>query len=72
MSTRFDDFYVFRDRLVDAVRRDLVGPTDSSNEEVIKDPPFAKYICGVLYPQAATSLDEDQDIDIEDQEDDEE
>jgi hypothetical protein len=71
MSGRFDDFYAFRARLVDAVRRDLVGPPDSSNEEVIEDPPFAKYICGVLYPQAAASLDEDQDIDIEDQEDDE-
>jgi hypothetical protein len=69
MPGKFDEFYDFRDRLVSAVERDLVGPTDSDNREVIEDPPFTKYICGVLYPQTAATVDEDQDMDFQDDED---
>ena len=69
MPGAFDEFYAFRGHLVDAVCRDLIGPVEVSNEEVIDDPPFTKYICGVLYPQASGNLDEEQDSDVSDDED---
>jgi hypothetical protein len=72
--------YKFRSELVDALTRDLLGP--SSETEEIPDAPITRYICGILYPQedptkepAAESLvigaiDPDQDVDEPDDYDD--
>jgi hypothetical protein len=52
-----DAFYVFRQGLTDAVRRDLIGPYEEL--ERISDPPLTKYIAGILYPQSDRVLSEE-------------
>src|SRR5688500_17929942 len=47
------DAYAFRSSLVDALIRDLLGP--SSPTETLSDPPITRYICGILYPQPAAA-----------------
>lgn len=60
----FDEYYAFRDALVDAVERDLMGPT--SADETISDAPMTRYITGILFPQDADAVDPVEDIDLED------
>lgn len=44
----FEEHYDFRRRLVEALERDLMGP--SSPDEVIGDPPITRYVAGVPVP----------------------
>ena len=60
----FDDYYNFRRTLVDALERDLMGP--STPDEVIGDPPITRYIAGVLFPQDSGVIDGSQDVGEED------
>jgi len=59
--------YAFRSALVDALIRDIVGPTSETEE--LTDPPITQYISGVLYPQSdpveheIERVDADQDVD---------
>lgn len=64
--TELKDYYHFRDRLLEAVERDLHGPSEV--EEVIDDAPVTRYVTGILYPRASDSglqtLDLEEDIDL--------
>jgi len=56
--TDLQDYYDARDFMVNALRDDLMG---SEADDVIHEPPYDRFIVGVLYPQDATgpTLDED-------------
>jgi hypothetical protein len=55
----FHKHYAFRHELVNQLERDLIGPTDSS-EETITDAPITKYAAGILFPQSADTIDDTQ------------
>lgn len=57
----FDDYYDFRERLVDFVRRDLVGYDTA--DEIIGDPPITKYAAGILFPLDSGNVDSSEDND---------
>src|SRR5262249_53540317 len=63
-ASTFAPFYWFRESLVDAVERDLAGPSDIF--ETISDPPLTKYIIGILYPQSEDETRAEQDDDLAD------
>lgn len=43
---------VFRSSLVEAIRRELVGPASpADSNEVVKEPPYHRYVAGILFPQ---------------------
>lgn len=48
-STDLNDYYNFRGLLVQALRTNLLGPSEEC--ETISDRPSARYTCGILYPQ---------------------
>ena len=50
-----------RDRLVDALRRELMGPTEP--DEVIEEYPTSRYLVGRLAPARAADDDTDAEID---------
>ena len=56
----FEEHYDFRRRLVEALERDLMGP--SSPDEVIGDPPITRYVAGVLFPRDAGTVDATADM----------
>ncbi len=56
--------YALRQRLADAVRRDLVGPQEP--DETLTDAPFSAYIAGVLYPRDSRSVEADQEVAADD------
>jgi hypothetical protein len=60
----FDEYYDFRSALVDAVERDLMGP--SAPDETITDAPITRYISGILFPQDADAVDPAQDLELDD------
>src|ERR1035438_7934228 len=62
----FAGHYDFRNRLVDALVRDLIGPQQPDEVEIISDPPLTRYISGILYPQSDAVVDASQDIDVPD------
>jgi hypothetical protein len=62
----FAGHYDFRNRLVDALVRDLIGPQQPGEIEIISDPPLTRYISGILYPQSDAVVDASQDIDVPD------
>jgi hypothetical protein len=62
-----DEYYSFRHDLVQALTRDILGP--SEDEEVISDPPITRYAAGVLYPQSSGTINDEQNIDIVDDDD---
>ena len=62
----FSGHYGFRNRLVEALVRDLIGPQQSDEVETISDPPLTRYISGILYPQTDAVVDASQDIDVPD------
>lgn len=55
----FQEHYAFRGELITRLERDLVGPTDTS-EETITDAPITKYAMGILFPQSAGTVDDTQ------------
>jgi hypothetical protein len=57
-----DQYYDFRKRLVDALERDLRGPSDP--REVLNDPPITRYLTGILFPRDAAEIDPAQDDDL--------
>ena len=57
-----DEQYGFRERLVDRVVRDLVGP--SAPDEIVSDAPLDRYISGILYPRSGESVDAWNDVDV--------
>src|SRR4051794_8234390 len=59
----FDDYYEFRDRVVDALEQDVLGP--GSPDEVINDPPITRYITGILFPRDSEPVDASQDVESE-------
>lgn len=59
-----DDYYAFRSALVDALERDLMGP--SAADETISDPPITRYVTGILFPQDADTVDPSEDTDLDD------
>ena len=44
--------YAFRDELVKALTRDIIGP--ESDDEILDDAPITRYIAGILFPQGRT------------------
>src|SRR5262245_46225294 len=62
-----DDHYAVRNRLVEALECDLVGPREDG--EVLSDTPFATYICGVLYAADAGRPGPEQEVDETDDSD---
>jgi hypothetical protein len=50
-----------RDRLVDALRRELMGPSEPA--ETIREYPTSRYVCGRLAPARAADDDTDAEID---------
>jgi hypothetical protein len=43
---------VFRASLVEAIRRELVGPVSpAESEELVSEPPYNRYVAGILFPQ---------------------
>ena len=59
-----DSKYAVRDELVGRLRGDLVGPHEEHEE--LTDAPFATYISGVLYPQTAGLVDQENEVDEHD------
>lgn len=53
--------YLFRNDLVDALLKDLIGP--KSEDETIEDAPLTHYVAGILYPPRSGTVDPAQDID---------
>jgi len=64
VGSTLDPYYEFREALVDAVSRDLIGPYEQS--EVIEDAPLTKYIAGIIYPRSEDNIDAEQDNDLAD------
>ncbi|MGQ0823746.1 MAG: helicase-related protein [Actinomycetota bacterium] len=58
------DHYDFRQKITDALERDLMGP--STPDEVIGDPPITRYVTGILFPQNSGTLDASQDMEQDD------
>lgn len=57
----WDEHYTLREDLVTVLERDLVGPR-AGDDERITDDPVSTYACGVIYPQIAGMIpDEEQD-----------
>ena len=48
-----NDYYEFRDQVVEALRTDLLGPAEIT--EVISDLPATQYSVGILFPQSTES-----------------
>ena len=48
-----NDYYAFRDQIVDALRTDLIGPAEAT--EVLSDLPATQYSVGILFPQSQAS-----------------
>ena len=57
--------YEFRAKLAEALRRELIGPSDEGGDEVIADEPIQRYICGVLFPQRDGPNTVDQDVNLD-------
>ena len=66
--SQLDPYYEFREKLVEAVSRDLIGPYDDN--EIIKDAPLTRYISGIIYPRSKDQLDPEEDNDASDADDD--
>ena len=62
----FEEHYKFRESLVQALMRDLVGPTSPQEVEVITDAPITRYASGILFPQSHDPVDPMQDQDYGD------
>ena len=58
-----DDYYAFREAMVEALATDLLGP--GSEDEVLDESPLDRYVTGVLYP-AGRSENTDEADDAED------
>jgi hypothetical protein len=48
-----DNYYKFREQIVEALRTDLLGPAETT--EVISDLPGTQYSVGILFPQSTQS-----------------
>jgi hypothetical protein len=71
MAPALTDYYDFRERIVDAVRRDLVGPR-AGVEEILSDAPITAYLVGALYPQieeGAETIAPEEDLEPEEADD---
>lgn len=55
--------YAARQRLVDALERDLVGP--GADDETLDDAPATRYAAGILYPEDAGFVAPEEDLDAE-------
>lgn len=53
--------YAFRQDLIDALTKDLIGP--AVEDEIIDDGPLTQYAAGILYPQQSGTVESSQDID---------
>src|SRR4051812_18299413 len=60
----FDEYYSYRESLVKALERDVMGP--GQPDEVITDPPITRYITGILFPQDGEAVDPAQDFNEDD------
>ena len=60
----YEAHYAFRDQVVEALERDLMGP--GAPDEVIGDPPITRYVAGILFPQGGEAVDGPEDTDEED------
>ena len=69
MINAFEGHYEFRRELFKSVCRDLIGPDDPLDTELIDDAPITRYISGILYPQIGESIDSSEDIDSQDEDD---
>ncbi|MGN1075880.1 MAG: hypothetical protein ACI4QP_02815, partial [Candidatus Enteromonas sp.] len=52
-----------RDKLLEAVKLELFGPSDYALEEKLSDSPSNRYFCGVLYPRAI-SIDQENEVKV--------
>ena len=57
------EYYDFRDRLIDFVRRDIVGY--DSPDEILEDPPITRYAAGILFPRKSGVVVGTQDDELE-------
>lgn len=61
MAENYDPYYDFRKRLVDAVARDMTGPSPAEEpteaERLLSEAPISRYIAGVLFPRSAEGID---------------
>ena len=62
-----DGQYEFRNRLVEALTKDIIGP--NAAEEVLDDFPLQTYIAGILYPRSSAPIDASGDIDRDEDDD---
>jgi hypothetical protein len=62
IAPNLNPYYEFRDALVDAVYRDLVGPYEEL--EIIKDAPLTKYIAGIVYPRSEETIGPEENNDL--------
>lgn len=56
----FVEYYAFRRKMVEALERDLLGPT--SPDERLKEPPITRYVTGILFPTDGDRVDPAQDF----------
>lgn len=61
MGVDLDSQYALRDRLVQALENDLVGPREA--DETLVDTPFATYVASVLYPADAPGPPSEAEVD---------
>ncbi len=54
---RFTDYYNAREKIIEIVKEDIVGPV--TNEEVINELPTSYYIMGKLYPNTKENIESD-------------
>ena len=59
MVTDLDPWYRMRENLVRMLSADLVG---SEEDASIDEPPLDRFVMGILYPQAAMTLEEESDV----------
>ena len=59
-SPTLSERYAFRDRIVDALQTDLMGPT--SRDEVLEEAPLSRYVTGILWPPTAPVVAQSDDV----------
>jgi Helicase conserved C-terminal domain len=48
--------YIFREKLVNSLSEELMGPSDAVSTEILTEPPLTRYLIGMLYPISDETL----------------
>ncbi|WP_275291677.1 helicase-related protein [Amycolatopsis sp. La24] len=62
--SEYDEHYRFRDEMLDGLRRDMIGPKDGTEHEILIDPPITTYVAGILFPRMEESVNQVADVDL--------